>query len=312
MQAYGSGFQQSAYGTTTAAHPEQVQLPLKRKKRTNVLALAASLLIPWAAFAVTLGVMSFSIHYQHPQLCGFIVAIGAILICVCGVMALKAAWRKRSGAAPREPTWYVFVLTTLLLGWTIALILGNANFRSNMQPYYDITNLNTYAGVDPAKTHGQTLLDAGRVIFSRTARLDITKSFGFKNDNTYCVAPIVSSREKLASYDFWAVGVNCCSGNRADFQCDKYDSARAHAGLRLMDGGQKDYFRLAVEQAEAAYNIRAGTPLFFHWTEDPIGETNRYQDSGFKSYILAVLIFFAVQLFLVVMSSIGFTQFGSR
>mmetsp|Transcript_13106 Transcript_13106/g.29755 ORF Transcript_13106/g.29755 Transcript_13106/m.29755 type:complete len:308 (-) Transcript_13106:15-938(-) len=307
MQAYAG----NQYGATIAP-PDQARLPLKRRRRTNVLSLVASLLVPWAAFAITFGVVSFSIHYQHPQLCSFVVAIGAIVILVTGTMALQAHWQKRARDTPREPTWYMFVSLTLLLAWVLALILGNANYSTHMRPYYDVTNLNTYAGVDPAKARGQTLLDAGRVMFTRTARLDISKSFGFKNGNTYCVVPVVSSEERLASYDFWAVGVNCCSGNKPDFQCSNYDSPRAHAGLRLMSDGERENFRLAVEQAEAAHGIRAQSPLFFYWTEDPIGETNGYQDRGFKFYILAVLLFFAVQLFLVVMSAVGFVQFASR
>jgi len=228
-------------------------------------------------------------------------------------MAYKSLRRKTPGGeAGREPTWYAFIAATLLVGWTLALIFGNANFSSNMHPYYDVTNLNTYPGVDPSRTHGQQLLDAGRVVFTRSSALDLSKSFGFRNVDTYCVAPITASSERLASYDFWAVGVNCCSGNKPDFHCPGFDNPRIHAGLRLMDNSQREYFKLAVEQAEAAYRIRAASPIFFHWTEDPIGEMNRYQDSGFKYYLLGVMSFFALQLFLVVVFSSGLSQLGAR
>jgi len=35
------------------------------------------------------------------------------------------------------------------------------NFWYNMQPYYDIENLNTYPSVNPSTESGQQLMDAG-------------------------------------------------------------------------------------------------------------------------------------------------------
>merc|ERR1719161_3450528 len=117
-------------------------------------------------------------------------------------------------------------------------------------------------------------------------------SMGFKNLQMYCVAPIVSgSRDdakRISSYDFWAIGTNCCSGTQADFHCEGFNIRGASAGVRLMRDDHRAFYRLAVQQAEAAYNIRADHPLFFHWMQDPNAEVTAYMDEGYKYYLLGI------------------------
>ena len=73
--------------------------------------------------------------------------------------------------------------------------------------------------VYPNRMLGQQLLDAGIVQFAPGSQLDVKKSMGFKNGNLFCVAPIVFGTASPVSYDFWAVGKDCCSGSQADFSC---------------------------------------------------------------------------------------------
>jgi len=231
-------------------------------------------------------------------LAGFAVAF------VTGGLAWKAKIRDR------DPMWYTYAALSFLLATILACAFGDMNFWYNMQPFYDIENLNTYPSVNPAREKGAQLMDAGRVYFADGAGLDPKKAMGFKNLDLYCVAPIVHGQEQLASYDFWAVGINCCSGVSSDFRCGEFNNPHARSGLRLMRDDQRPFFRLAVQQAEAAYNLKATHPLFFYWMQDPVAEMNSYRDDGFKYYLLGVFTYFAFNLFCVVCAVIGFSKIG--
>merc|ERR1719272_458129 len=101
----------------------------------------------------------------------------------------------------------------------------------------------------------------------------------FTHYNTYCVAPIVKKDEALEFYDIWAVGVNCCSTADPTFKCGNTGDGMARAGLRAVRdpeqlvwsqrGDEQLFFRLAVQMAEQAYNIKSEHPVFFHWMKDP-------------------------------------------
>jgi len=70
------------------------------------------------------------------------------------------------------------------------------------------------------------------------------------------------------------------------------------------------FFRLAVQQAEAAYNIKAVHPIFVYWLQDPASEINAYQEDGFRYYMLGMFAHFSLQLFLVITAAIVFSKSG--
>jgi len=270
----------------------------------NLVAICMNIFMPWFMFSALYAVLSFSFHYQHPTWAWFIVGLGFLLVLLSGLLAYRT--KKRD----RDPMWYTFATLALFVACILAATFGDMNFWYNMQPFYDIENLNTYPSVNPAREKGQQLMDAGRVYFSDGTGLDMKKAMGFKNLDLYCVAPIVHGEEQLASYDFWAVGLNCCSGVSSDFRCGEFNNPHARSGLRLMRDDQRPFFRLAVQQAEAAYNIKATHPLFFYWMQDPVAEMNSYRDDGFKYYLLGIFTHFAFNLFCVVCAVVGFSKIG--
>eukprot|EP00929_Paragymnodinium_shiwhaense_P084662 TRINITY_DN4528_c0_g2_i1.p1 TRINITY_DN4528_c0_g2~~TRINITY_DN4528_c0_g2_i1.p1 ORF type:complete len:303 (-),score=48.68 TRINITY_DN4528_c0_g2_i1:147-1055(-) len=294
--------------TFTAAPADHLQkrdvfTPGKRR-RLNLVAICINIVMPWFVFVAIYAIMSFFIHYQHPTVAWTCVLAG---YAVAGVTAFLAYRTKQRN---QDPMWYTFATIVLVIAVTAGMLAGDMNFWYNMQPFYDIENLNTYPSVNPSREKGQQLMDAGRVYFSEGTALDMRKAMGFKNLDLYCVAPIVSGQQQLASYDFWAVGVNCCSGVSSDFRCGEFNNPQARSGLRLMRDDQRPFFRLAVQQAEAAYNIKATHPLFFYWMQDPVAQMNIYRDEGFKFFLLGIFTHFAFNLFLVIAAVVGFSKLG--
>jgi len=290
------------------------------RQRLNIVAVLITLFVPWLLFTLMYWTMTFSLHKASPFLCHVLLLLGLGVVAITGFLAFDAIKKKREAgtaqflsdgnATYREPTWLIVLFATCFLAWTLGVIGGDVNFFHNLEPYYDLINLNTYPNVDPSRARGQQLMDAGRIVFSEGTTLDLSRSMGFKNLQQYCVAPIVagSDPKHISSYDFWAVGVNCCSGTQADFHCGEFNNARAGAGLRLMRDDQRAFFRLAVQQAEAAYNIRADHPLFFYWMHDPNAEVMSYMDEGYKYFLIGVICYFIFQLFLVVVFCMIFSK----
>lgn len=270
----------------------------------NLVAICVNIFLPWFTFAAVYAVLSFSLHYQHPMLAWGLVLLAFLFPVFTGYMAY------RTKKEDRDPMWYTFASLALFIACVLATFIGDMNFWYNMQPFYDIENLNNYPSVNPAAEKGQQLMDAGRVYFSDGSAIDTRKAMAFKNLDLYCVAPIINSGNQMASYDFWAVGVNCCSGVSSDFRCGEFNNPHARSGLRLMRDDQRPFFRLAVQQAEAAYNIKATHPLFFYWMQDPLAEMNAYRDDGFKYYLLGIFTHFAFNLFCVLCAVVGFSKIG--
>lgn len=287
-----------------------------QRQRINLVSIFQCFLLPWALFCLIYAATSFQLHYLRPMLCYTLCGCGLLVVIVFGGIASWSTLRKLQPDQTCEPKWYVFLFSTMLIAWILGVVLGDLNFWTNMQPYYNYVNLNEYHYVSPATMRGQQLMDVGRVHFSNTTVLDLRRSMGFRNLDVYCVAPIsirgAGTVLPLASYDFWAVGLGCCSGNAADFHCGEFDNPNAHSGLRLLRDDQRAFFRLAVQQAESAHSIKATHPLFFYWTEDPTTEMNSFRDEGYKYFLIGMLAHFGWQLLSVSLAVAGFSNLGQH
>lgn len=280
------------------------------KQVLNVGGLILTYVGPISLFIFILNCDSF-LRYYHPQAAGFADFAGWVIVLTLAYFAsTKMQRRAHSKADPflrrslkeAEPSWYAFIAISCFLAVVLAAVLGSYNYFTNMKFIYGYLDLNTYKGVNPSAGSGQTYMDAGHLVFVNTSKLDLGRSMGFNDDTMYCVAPIVSGIERPAIYDFWAVGTNCCSGHAADFHCGPFNDGAAHEGMRLLRDDQRPYFQLAVQQAEAVYQIKANRPIFLHWTKDANAEMADYRHNAFMNYMFWIFCFVGFHTFTTILA----------
>lgn len=181
-------------------------------------------------------------------------------------------------------------------------------FWTYSEKFYEYMVLNTYIGARPGQDTGEMLADAGRIYFGFGTVLDRDLSMGFKNGDMYCVAPITLGPHKtLPTYDFWAVGVNCCTdstGPDFKFNCPDASAARnrqTRSALRVISDHTNrpnfPFWRLAVQQAEAAYGIKARHPIFVTWEQDPVDKMTGFFRAGLKTYLMCTFTYVVFNLF---------------
>lgn len=281
----------------------------------NLVSVCWCLFIPWISFCLIYATCSFNMHYSRPWMTWGVIAVFSLVTLIFGACGAISLRRRGWNDVSAEPTWFCFLFLSMLIAVVAAVVLGNENFYTFMQKYYDYLNLNEYNHVNVATTKGAQIMDAARVNFINSTVLDLRKSIGFKNLQTYCVAPITVTnsndmRTELGNYDFWAVGIDCCGGHLTDFTCGDYNNPAAHSGLRLLADDERSFYRLAVQQAEAVYHLRANHPLFFYWTKDPKQELESWRQEGYKFFFLAMFAHFLFQLLAVALGAWGFAQMG--
>lgn len=282
------------------------------RKRLNLLAMILNVLIPWFLFTLTLALFSFSIRYKDPATC-LLIALTLMLFFVgCPFCCIWLDKLKNSEYAEHfhhdnGPMWYKALAYFSLIAILAGIIDGQFNFDTSLERAYDYDNLQTYRDIDPTIYLGSQLPDAGVITFTNDTFIRTNLSMGFKDDDMYCVAPIVSARANPSTtkvYDFWAVGKNCCSGNYADFHCEGYNKVSLHGGLRLLDMHARPYYRLAVQQAESTYHIGTKMPLFFIWGEDPADYIENAKQRGYTKFMIDVCFAFIIQCLIVAIAAL--------
>mmetsp|Transcript_34758 Transcript_34758/g.63240 ORF Transcript_34758/g.63240 Transcript_34758/m.63240 type:complete len:306 (-) Transcript_34758:76-993(-) len=302
-----------AYNTFQAEDPNKALLegvPANafssgKHRRLNLVAIVLNIFVPWITFCVISWALSYWPHYKVPVLAWLLVVIGLAISAWSAYLAYQCVHNEQ------DPKWYAFFSVVMLLAVLLAIWVGDGNYRTYMEALFDLNNMNAYPNVDPSDQPGQQLMDAGRVYFSEGTSLDLRKGMSFKNHETYCVAPIVNGKDQQPSYDFWAVGIDCCEGQDPEFRCGEYNNVHSRAGLRLMRADERPFFRLAVQQAEAAYNIRAEHPMFFYWLQDPVLKMTLWAEAAWRFLAVSTLCHFVFNFFCVAGAVVVFSKMGT-
>lgn len=261
------------------------------------------IVVPWLIFVITYYTMSFFIRYWAPYVAFFVAGITLLACLGFGGMAAGAAMGKGG-----DPLWLGLLCLLSLVGWTWAITAGGENYASMMFPYYNLNQLNTYQSVDPSTAQGNQYMDFGVIGFVEKSRIDRVFSMAFKNDDTYCVAPVKLNGTTPKNYDFWAVGINCCSSHLYDFRCGQWNNPAARSGMRIVDESQRAFYQLAVKQSEAAYNIVANHPVFFEWVTDGRDQIEGYQETGFHNFLTGAFYFFLLEVVAVFLLACAFAK----
>jgi hypothetical protein len=282
------------------------------RRRVNFCSVGLTLFLPTVLFVAIFGVLSFSLHYGHPGFCWFIVITALLLVGLLAVYALDYI-RKHKADVQQEPNWIVFFTALCFVGWCLAVPLGLINFWSNTSPHFDLQVLNNYNNVDVGQLSGAAVMDAGHLTFQAGTYVDTSKAVGFKDGSTYCVAPISPPKTgvgPLLTYDFWAAGVDCCSGVAGDFHCGEANGKLLLGGAtRILDSGNIAKFTLATEQAGSFFHFRVGHPIFLTTQEDPLRGGSVAMERALKFYCLVSLIVFGLNVFLVSVVLVMFARY---
>eukprot|EP00448_Togula_jolla_P038680 CAMPEP_0170634786 /NCGR_PEP_ID=MMETSP0224-20130122/36828_1 /TAXON_ID=285029 /ORGANISM="Togula jolla, Strain CCCM 725" /LENGTH=190 /DNA_ID=CAMNT_0010964151 /DNA_START=417 /DNA_END=989 /DNA_ORIENTATION=+ len=172
----------------------------------------------------------------------------------------------------------------------------------------------SYTNIDPSSDRGQTFMDAGQIYFKEGTFVVKEKAMAFQNIGTYCVAPIVRQpienpvavsqlniSSKVAvppsgTFDFWAVGKDCCDPSGGEFTCGEVANDRARAGIRMMRDDIRPFFVLAVQEWTAWVGAPSAHPLFFHWVEDPLSTLDSFYKKASTMFGQHVASFFFMNL----------------
>jgi len=212
-------------------------------------------------------------------------AIAGVWVATVAALAAGAVKGKLHSRAHRPPMlfWSWWPVWMCLMCCAAAAAAGALCFYlwgAYLSTYQHLAGLEVYERVDPSIVPGLQIQDAGLVDFEEG--VDIDRARGgclVHGGHTYCVAPILhggrvldnlGDAPRFGSYDYFAVGVDCCACPNRDFRCGDWRNPMAHGGVRSRDAESRPFYRLAVDEWAATYEKKLGYPIFFDWVDDPV------------------------------------------
>mmetsp|Transcript_37467 Transcript_37467/g.69877 ORF Transcript_37467/g.69877 Transcript_37467/m.69877 type:complete len:306 (-) Transcript_37467:64-981(-) len=302
MYGFAFGKYQQAYGSLPGPAKSQPKVTLPFQ------GVLLCWLIPCVVFAAASGLASSSLETYYPVIVDSAFALlGLGYLLFLHIISLMLR-RWLNGRVSVFPFWYIFLGIALTAALAMSVWFARLNYSKNMLASVTLGRLAMAAGVDPAIDSSSRYLDIGRLEFVEGTGLDFKKYVGFKDKDVYCAAPIVNKNATAPqSYDYWAVGLNCCDQN--GFRCGEYDNAAARSGVRLLNEEQRQFYVLAVKEAQATFGIKAMSPLFFFWVQDSKALQTTWKDKATEYWLLACLTFAAFMFAACVGAVVVFENF---
>merc|ERR1719247_1828866 len=99
-----------------------------------------------------------------------------------------------------------------MFGCFCGTLAGFYNYNALMSEFWAYEETRVYTNVLPSKP-AKAFTDAGVIMFSSNAKVDLTKAVGYRSGTMYCVAPILGTQPAKA-VEYWAVGTDCCAQQR--------------------------------------------------------------------------------------------------
>lgn len=289
----------STPGATGANGAAKKGPKLKPQSRgSNIQSMLLLIFIPWLLFLIIMG--TWILSYHHHWLVTVFTIMGGLMISV-GLITLSAGGDKAGHSGkPGGKRWYAYLGTVCFLATIAGGILGFYCYHTFMFQYNSYEERRMYANVLPSEP-ASTKVDAGKMVFATDARVDISKSVGFKAGSFYCVAPILDE-DMDTRVEYWAAGVDCCS-YRGDFNCDDAWDPKARSGAVIFEDSselvpsERVFFEKARAEAETAYNMASSDDaIFVKWTKDPDAIQDRYWKSamGFLAFTLCAYLVISI------------------
>jgi hypothetical protein len=314
-----SGMMKAPFLAPGRFHPYMFQKP--RRRTLNRVSIAMSWFLPTLIFAITTWLFCFSVRDSNPiwgwgffGCCLFLAMVFFVKAVLVRRKQRDELWTVPWYLRADDDTWFLFLGMMTALAALLGVVYGTFVYSSYTSPYYNLSQLHYYNDTDPAMS-GQAYLDAGSIEFKMGSYVDVGRSLGYKDGNTYCVAPIKFGKDILPNLDFWAAGVNCCGGGLqggggdgfpGSFNCfiDRQD-AFVRGGLRITDNSQLAFYKVALMQADEEFQRTSKHPIFITWMPDPAGRIQQYWHSGvtwfwcgvvaYALLMLGAVVFFAMQ-----------------
>jgi len=275
-----------------ALHKQRSVFAPQSRIKMNLLAIILNVIVPCGFFALCNYVSGFSLRYHQPVLANVII-IMAILAWL-GLVAL-AVWARKNEP---NPVWYSFMAMMVGFALLFGIRCGRHIYEEYELKYLEIKDMKNYTNFDVSSNAGQNVIDGGIFEFASGNKLDLAQTWHFKEDTVYCVAPIVGS-SAATSYDFWAVGQDCCSNSGSDYRCGDAQNASASGAVRMLTEKDVKFYKLAVLQAETMYGILAAQPLFFEWSADPAALVASWKVHASSLFFKGLAAFFVFNLYSV-------------